>query len=91
MTIAIVLKPDFSSTFSRGILRIGGTFAGLFMATVLFHYLHTGVVTDSERRSILLPEHPAYVIHTSGSTGRPKGVVVAQNSVLVLHWQASSR
>jgi uncharacterized membrane protein YccC len=46
MTIAIVLKPDFSATFSRGILRIGGTLAGLFLATVLFHYLHTGVATD---------------------------------------------
>ena len=46
MTIAIVLKPDFSGTFSRGILRIGGTFAGLFLATMLFHYLHTGVATD---------------------------------------------
>jgi uncharacterized membrane protein YccC len=46
MTIAIVLKPDFSSTFSRGILRIAGTFAGLFLATLLFHYLHTGIATD---------------------------------------------
>ena len=46
MTIAIVLKPDFTGTFSRGILRIAGTFAGLVLATVLFHYLHTGVATD---------------------------------------------
>ncbi|MEY9910141.1 amino acid adenylation domain-containing protein/non-ribosomal peptide synthase protein (TIGR01720 family) [Catenulispora sp. MAP12-49] len=44
----------------------------------------TGAVDASERRSVLLPQHPAYVIHTSGSTGRPKGVVVAQNSVLAL-------
>jgi amino acid adenylation domain-containing protein/non-ribosomal peptide synthase protein (TIGR01720 family) len=41
-------------------------------------------VDDSERRGVLLPQHPAYVIHTSGSTGRPKGVVIAQNSVLAL-------
>jgi uncharacterized membrane protein YccC len=46
MTIAIVLKPDFTSTLSRGILRIAGTFAGLFLATVLFRYLHTGAATD---------------------------------------------
>ncbi len=46
MTIAIVLKPDFSSTFSRGILRIAGTLVGLALATMLFHYLHTGVWTD---------------------------------------------
>jgi uncharacterized membrane protein YccC len=39
MTIAIVLKPDFASTFSRGLLRLGGTFVGLGFATVLFHRL----------------------------------------------------
>ncbi len=46
MTIAIVLKPDFTGTFSRGVLRIGGTLAGLVIATVLFHFIHTGVATD---------------------------------------------
>ncbi len=46
MTIAIVLKPDFTATFSRGVLRILGTFAGLVLATVLFHFVHTGVATD---------------------------------------------
>lgn len=40
MTIAIVLKPDFTSTFSRGVLRLGGTFAGLAFATVLLHFIH---------------------------------------------------
>ena len=39
MTIAIVLKPDFGSTFSRGVLRLGGTFAGVVFATALFHAL----------------------------------------------------
>ncbi|MCA1682305.1 MAG: amino acid adenylation domain-containing protein, partial [Actinobacteria bacterium] len=33
-------------------------------------------VTDADRISPLLLEHPAYVIYTSGSTGRPKGVVI---------------
>jgi uncharacterized membrane protein YccC len=37
MTIAIVLKPDFTATFSRGVLRLAGTFAGLVLATGLFH------------------------------------------------------
>lgn len=46
MTIAIVLKPDFTATFSRGILRIAGTLAGLLVATALFHFLHTGVASD---------------------------------------------
>lgn len=40
MTIAIVLKPDFTATFSRGVLRLAGTFAGLVLATVLFHFTH---------------------------------------------------
>jgi uncharacterized membrane protein YccC len=39
MTIAIVLKPDFASTFSRGLLRLAGTLAGLVCATALFHLL----------------------------------------------------
>ena len=36
MTAAIVLKPDFTATFTRGILRIGGTFLGLLAATGFF-------------------------------------------------------
>ena len=36
MTIAIVLKPDFTATFSRGVLRLAGTAAGLLLATGLF-------------------------------------------------------
>ena len=39
MTIAIVLKPDFTATFSRGVLRLAGTFAGLAIATALFGWL----------------------------------------------------
>jgi uncharacterized membrane protein YccC len=39
LTVTVVLKPDFSSTYSRGILRFAGTFAGLGLATALFHLL----------------------------------------------------
>ena len=38
MTVALVLKPDFGSTFSRGVLRLIGTYAGLMLATVLLHF-----------------------------------------------------
>jgi uncharacterized membrane protein YccC len=37
MTVAIVLKPDFTGTFSRGLLRLLGTFFGLACATAMFH------------------------------------------------------
>ncbi len=42
MTIAIVLKPDFTSTLRTGILRLAGTFAGLGLATALFHLAPPG-------------------------------------------------
>jgi len=42
MTVAIVLKPDFASTFSRGVLRVLGTLAGLACATALFHVMDPG-------------------------------------------------
>lgn len=46
MTIAIVLKPDFLSTFSRGALRLAGTFAGLIAATAIYHVAPAGALTD---------------------------------------------
>jgi len=39
MTIALVLKPEFTTTFTRGVLRIGGTIVGLFLATALVRLL----------------------------------------------------
>lgn len=44
MTIAIVLKPDYASTFSRSLLRICGTLLGLVIATGLFHLLPQNAV-----------------------------------------------
>jgi uncharacterized membrane protein YccC len=46
MTVAVVLKPDFTSTFSRGVLRLLGTFAGLILATALFRVLPVSAVTQ---------------------------------------------
>ncbi|PWT85459.1 MAG: hypothetical protein C5B58_03015 [Acidobacteria bacterium] len=46
MTIVLVLKPEFTTTFSRGILRIAGTIAGLFVATALFHFLPIHTATE---------------------------------------------
>lgn len=38
MTIVLVLKPEFTATFSRTLMRIGGTMLGLLLATGLFHF-----------------------------------------------------
>jgi uncharacterized membrane protein YccC len=54
MTIAIVLKPDFTATLSRGVLRLAGTFAGLILATVLFHFVHAGVALSIALLSIFI-------------------------------------
>ncbi|NMO05328.1 AMP-binding protein, partial [Gordonia sp. TBRC 11910] len=43
-------------------------------------------VADVERRSPLLPGHPAYTLFTSGSTGRPKGVTVSHAAVVNRLW-----
>ncbi len=46
MTIAVVLKPDFTTTFSRGILRLAGTFTGLLLATMLYHVFPVSAVSE---------------------------------------------
>lgn len=46
MTIAIILKPDFTATFSRGVLRLIGTLAGLLLATGLFHLLPAALLPE---------------------------------------------
>ena len=43
MTAVLVLKPEFTVTFTRGLLRIAGTIVGLLLATAMFHFLPTGV------------------------------------------------
>ena len=42
MTTSLVLKPDFTTTFTRGTLRIVGTLAGLLVATGLFRVSRVG-------------------------------------------------
>jgi uncharacterized membrane protein YccC len=46
MTTVLVLKPEFTVTFTRGLLRIAGTIAGLLLATALFHFLSTSKAVE---------------------------------------------
>lgn len=43
MTTVLVLKPEFTVTFTRGLLRIAGTIGGLLLATAMFYFLPPGM------------------------------------------------
>src|SRR3984957_10209761 len=77
MTVAIVLKPDFTATFSRGVLRVVGTLTGLAFATALFHIISTTVVTQ-----ILLIAILTFVLRSFGSANY--GILTAAVSALVV-------
>jgi uncharacterized membrane protein YccC len=42
LTVLVVLRPDFSSTFQRSVMRVVGTIIGLLLATVLVHFIPGG-------------------------------------------------
>ncbi|MBV8068792.1 MAG: FUSC family protein [Acidobacteriaceae bacterium] len=99
MTIAVVLKPDFTTTFSRGVLRLLGTLAGLLLATLLYHLLPYNALTQ-----LLLVGVFAYFLRWAGpgnygifsvcisglivfliaATGVPPGEVVFERAVNTL-------
>lgn len=77
MTVAIVLKPDFSATFSRGALRVVGTLSGLAFATVLFHIVSATVMTQ-----IVLIALLTFVLRSFGAANY--GILTAAVSALVV-------
>lgn len=77
MTMVIVLKPDFTATFSRGVLRLGGTFAGLVLATALFHLLQPGPVVE-----IVLIGVFAFLLRCFGPANY--GILVAALSAMIV-------
>jgi uncharacterized membrane protein YccC len=77
MTVAIVLKPDFTATFSRGVLRVAGTLTGLAFATVLFHIFSTTVMTQ-----IVLIALLTFVLRSFGAANY--GILTAAVSALVV-------
>lgn len=42
LTIMVVLRPDFATTFQRASMRVAGTVVGLFVATALVHWVPGG-------------------------------------------------
>ncbi len=77
ITIALVLKPDFGATFSRGVLRLAGTYAGLLLATVLFHLVSPAVAVHVFWIGIL-----AFLLRSVGVANY--GLLVAIISALVV-------
>jgi len=77
MTVAIVLKPDFTATFSRGVLRVVGTLTGLAFATALFHLVSTTVMTQ-----ILLIGVLTFIVRSFGAANY--GILTAAVSALVV-------
>jgi uncharacterized membrane protein YccC len=77
MTVAIVLKPDFTATFSRGILRVAGTLTGLLAATALFHVMPVGVGAE-----ILLVGALTFLLRWAGPANY--GILTAAVSALVV-------
>lgn len=77
MTIAIVLKPDFTSTFSRGVLRLAGTFLGLVLTTALFRFHPPGVEGE-----VVLVVVAFFVMRCFGPANY--GIFVAALSALVV-------
>ena len=77
MTIAIVLKPDFSATFSRGVLRLAGTLVGLGLATGLFDLLSPGIGMQVALISVM-----AFVIRGVGAANY--GILVAAVTAYVV-------
>ena len=96
MTVAVVLKPDFTSTISRGVLRLAGTFAGLLVATLLYLFfppdafaqlLLVGAFTFL-LRSIGTANYGVFSVCISGlivfliaATGVPPGEVVSERAI----------
>jgi uncharacterized membrane protein YccC len=99
MTIAILLKPDFTATFSRGALRLVGTLTGLLLATGLFHvlppdrYAEVGLVAVSmfvlrcygpANYGILTTAVTSLVVVLIAITGVPPKEVIAARGVNTL-------
>lgn len=47
LTVLVVLRPDFSSTFQRAVLRVAGTVLGLVLATELLRWIPGGATSPT--------------------------------------------
>lgn len=67
MTVAVVLKPDFTTTFSRGVLRFAGTYGGLLLATGLYHLLPVSSPADLAASQLFLVGMFTFALRSIGA------------------------
>jgi uncharacterized membrane protein YccC len=79
MTAAIVLKPDFTATFARGLARVACTFAGLALATLLFHFLQPSATTEIVMLAVF-----AFLMRWAGSANYGVFVIAASALAVLL-------
>jgi uncharacterized membrane protein YccC len=77
MTIAIILKPDFGTTYARGLLRFVGTFSGLVVSTWL-----VGLVYPQPTWEIALIALFAFVMRSWGAANY--GILTAAVTAVVV-------
>jgi uncharacterized membrane protein YccC len=77
MTVAIVLKPDFTATYNRGVLRLAGTFLGLGVATLIVHALSPSAPVQAILITLFL-----FLMRWAGGTNY--GILVTALTALVV-------
>jgi uncharacterized membrane protein YccC len=81
MTIAIVLRPDFGATFSRGVLRLIGTFFGIVLATGLVHVLPESVYSHIAIVAVLI-----FIVRSFGAANYGVFATAITAMVVLLVW-----
>ena len=99
LTIALLLKPDFSTTVARGIARVAGTLIGAGVATAIAVYAHPsahvdvalciafaalGYVAFNANYAAYTVTITAYVIFLLALLGQPEQAAVAARIVATL-------
>ena len=81
MTIAIVLRPDFGATFSRGVLRLIGTFFGILLATGLVRLLPESVYVQIAAAAVLM-----FIVRSFGAANYGVFATAITAMVVFLIW-----
>ena len=99
MTTLLVLQPDFTTTFARGVARVAGTAIGAVVATAIALYLHPGsavtvtlCITFAAFAALFIPVNyglftiaiTAFVAFALTFVGQPEATAVADRVTATL-------